>query len=197
MLCTSICALPQLHASARRPEAGVSTAEDRLRSKNVFTTILARTRVRYTFEMDMGCPPRASPPGIDDFGSSQARRSSVRAVGSPATLDHISGPGVQSTSSDNFHGRKWKRGNMAPADQMAPGRLNAEQDPPLGSPKKSPVKSMRDSPASDFFGPSTLPFAGTSRDLSPQCTQRSMARVELEKQVRDQVSQAPLITMCH
>jgi len=201
----------QAEDAARRheplsPEAGVSTASDRLRSSNALfrmlnvikTLVKSCTNSAVTSELTMESPPRASPatalgmPGIDEFGVSQTRRSSVRAVESPATLDHISGPGVQSTSSDNFHGRRWKRSN-APADQMAPGRLNAAHDPPLGSPKKSPVKPLRDSPASDFFGPSEVPSA-VEHDMSPQPTQRSMARVEVEKQVCDQVQ---LVKMQH
>lgn len=46
----------------------------------------------------------------------QTRRSSRKAVGSPATLDHISGAGMQSSSSDNHHGRKWKRCSLTLID---------------------------------------------------------------------------------
>jgi hypothetical protein len=39
----------------------------------------------------------------------QARRASRKPVASPALVDHMLGPGIQSTSQDNHHGRKWKR----------------------------------------------------------------------------------------
>jgi len=45
----------------------------------------------------------------DAVRSWQARRASRKPVASPACIDHMAGPGVQSTSQDNHHGRKWKR----------------------------------------------------------------------------------------
>ena len=67
---------------------------------------------------------------LDAFGVASVWRSSRAPVKTSAgEAMHITNS-MLSTSDDNFHGRRWKKNDHAPADQMAPGRMSAVDDLP-------------------------------------------------------------------